>query len=106
MNYSANYADIDGVKVTAVDFDSIAGLEFFSSGFVKYFLDCGYTVGVDIQIASYDWRLAPGKHLHTHNHTLPVEDAAERLACFACLPTCVSFTCMLYSTIEQLLARG
>ena len=61
LNYTANYADVDGVTVTAIDFGSIVGLQIYSNGFLSYFLDRGYTANVDIQIASYDWRLAPGK---------------------------------------------
>ena len=63
LNYSANYADAEGIRVTAIDFDRIAGLQFDSPGFLSYFLDLGYTADVDIRIASYDWRLAPGKQL-------------------------------------------
>ena len=63
MNYSstANYADVEGIAVSAIDFDRTAGLNFASRGFLDYFLDRGYTAGVDIRTASYDWRLAPGK---------------------------------------------
>ena len=83
LNYSANYTDVEDVTVTAIDFDRIAGLKYYSSGFLQYFLDRGYTADVDIRIASYDWRLAPGNinfyfallrhhtitHTHTHTHT-------------------------------------
>ena len=62
LNYSANYADAEGITITAVDFSDIAGLEFYSTGFLQYFVDRGYTANVDIQVASYDWRLAPGKN--------------------------------------------
>ena len=63
MNYSANYADVEEVTVTAIDFGRIVGLQGFFPGFFRYFVDLGYTEDVDIQIASYDWRLAPGKQL-------------------------------------------
>ena len=62
MDYSANYADADGITVTAIDFGRIVGLRFYSPEFLSFFLDRGYTAGVDIQVASYDWRLAPGKN--------------------------------------------
>jgi hypothetical protein len=62
LNYSANYADAEGITVSAIDFDRTAGFQFINvPGFLEYFLDRGYTAGVDIRIASYDWRLAPGK---------------------------------------------
>ena len=65
LNYSANYADVEGVIVTAIDFGRIAGLRSIFPDFLTYFVDRGYTENEDIQIASYDWRLAPGKQL-TH----------------------------------------
>ena len=65
LNYSADYADVEDVTVTAIDFDRIAGLEYYSSSFLGYFLDRGYTADVDIRVASYDWRLAPGNYLAT-----------------------------------------
>ena len=61
LDYSANYADAEGIAVTAIDFDRIIGLLIYSPGFLRYFLDRGYTADVDIRIACYDWRLAPGK---------------------------------------------
>ena len=65
LNYSqtANYVDVEGITVSAIDFDRTAGFNFSSRGFLDYFLDRGYTAGVDIRIASYDWRLAPGKYI-------------------------------------------
>ena len=60
LNYSANYADVEGVTVTAIDF---VGLQGLFHGFFTHFVDLGYTEDVDFQIASYDWRLAPGKQL-------------------------------------------
>ena len=63
LNYSANYADAEGITVTAIDFARMDGFQFSSPGFLSYFLDRGYTADVDIQIACYDWRLAPGKQL-------------------------------------------
>ena len=63
MNYSANYVDVEGVTVTAINFGRIVGLQVLFPGFIRHFVDLGYTEDVDIQIASYDWRLAPGKQL-------------------------------------------
>ena len=67
LNYSqtANYADVEGITVSAIDFDKTAGFNFSSLRgfeFLDYFLERGYTAGVDIRIASYDWRLSPGMY--------------------------------------------
>ena len=70
LNYSqtANYADIEGITVSAIDFDKTVGFNFTSLHargfeFLEYFLERGYTAGVDIRIASYDWRFAPGMYI-------------------------------------------
>ena len=70
LNYAANYGDAEGVTITAIDFNRSIGLRIYSSGFLSYFLDRGYTADKDIQIACYDWRLAPGKHIIDQYKTL------------------------------------